>query len=230
MIEPCSCQHRESWPLAGGLALASEESVAHLTTECRRVFRAEEAAGVQRSAYHEAGHAVAAAALGYRISKVTIGGDPHIILAESQGADESLAASMIIRIAGEIGEGVFSHVFICPSADEMREKLAQARASCAGECDRCAQARMLVAYFSADAEDALIASWRGMWRLTLDLFDGHAWRGAVMALAQALVKRVVLCGDDVAEIVADFALATDMDAAFVRDDLLALLPSWRARL
>ncbi len=169
------------------------------------------------SAFHEGGHAIAAAAAEGEIFAVAIGERPVLMSAYPQ--DASPLVRLIGFAAGHHCEGLAS-AFGPPTLEVLADYIELARAGATGSCDSCKSAKLLCKSFAGLDDDALVRAWRSAFELTAALFKTPAWRSGLFAVAGALRDRIRLTGEDIAALVdadalraAQAAVLADVDVA-----------------
>ncbi len=190
--------HRECKPMF------SAEDMARFTPAEQQIASEQEAAYRWRSAYHEAGHAVAAIATGRAISYATIGGgQPHLsYLPQTPPADASLTAYAVRSISGSLAEGIYDHRLVCPPAETLRAFIERARGDHSGSCDRCSEAQILVVAFGSDPDEEIAEKWRTLFKLTLGFIDHDEVRfNNLRRVAVELWLHTLLTGEEIAALV-----------------------------
>ena len=150
------------------------------------------------SAFHEAGHTIAAAAVGAKIFAVAIGQYPAAMSAYS--ADASPLVRLIGFAAGHHCEGIAS-AFGRPPRDILANYIALGRAGTVGTCDYCKSARHLRKSFPDLSDEELVSAWIAAFDITRALFKTPEWRHALHQIVGALRDRLRLAGDDISALV-----------------------------
>lgn len=157
----------------------------------------------ERTAWHEAGHAVLGHAFGIVIEKVTILAPAHVAFVSAAGltAMQSIAKSY----AGPVGEMAYSRCWITIPVGEEEDFLARVAAFRFGGCDEC---RMAMIAWSAVGLDAGVEAARAVFRdgqlLALRLGQERRIQQAIKALAAALMERPTCSGKRAASIIEPF--------------------------
>lgn len=190
--------HAERVPVfcADELSLFDPAKRAALEIECEGYYRS--------TAFHEAGHVIAAVATGRACEYVTIGGGyPHCCysLAEHELGEPTLAAFMVRSTAGCVAEGIAERFIRCPDRSLMQAFLVKARRGQACGCDRCKEAAVLVAMLPGLDDAELVAHWRAWFQHCLALFDTGEFRNHLHRVARALSEHTLLRRADLAALI-----------------------------
>jgi hypothetical protein len=158
-------------------------------------------------AWHEAGHAVVAAAFGVEIEKVSVENQP----VTRHAAVYSAYVGHLITHAGPIAERLARRLVYRPTDDELRPWLAMGRNRWIGYHD---YARLFAraAKDHPDWDEArLFAHFREYERLAIELLTRWPFRAAIAAVADALLDRGTISGEVVYEIVGRHIAESDLE-------------------
>lgn len=144
-------------------------------------------------AFHEAGHCMAALALGGSVSAVTIDAQPH-----AQASARGIENKIGISIAGKVAELWRDRRIVRPYDDELLPFLERVEACTAGSCDDCNALRLssLLAAPGADMQ-ATLAVFRAIEASVIALMTTPAIAAAVRVLAGRLMEIGTVDGPEI---------------------------------
>lgn len=140
------------------------------------------------NAFHEAAHAIIYLALGARVAKATIDGQPLV----RHVGTVPYPANVVAILAGDAGAAWARSEIAKAPDDELASWVGGIRNLCGGSCDRCKAVRICLVGTTLAPDDEVVATFRYLENATGMIVRSPQVWAAISELADALMSRGTL--------------------------------------